>query len=287
MPDWLPADKDELMPVLERRVRSAVTRDESVTDWEVVNEPLSRKEDAFARSATRKYISSAFTWAKQAAPAKRLMINESGIFGEGERGYNRERYFDLVKSLIDEGTPVDIIGLQAHAKGEWYEPVNVAEQLERYGQLGKPIQISEFSARTLTSDDGKGPIPITGTYRSGSWDAHKQAEFYREFYTVAFGSPAVEAIVTWGLDDERAWLPGIGLISRDGRPKPAYTALDHLINQEWKTRLDGRTDSDGRFRFRGFYGDYRIELAGKQAGASTFTLEKGRDNEWTLKLTNK
>ena len=35
-------------------------------------------------------------------------------------------------------------------------------------------------------------------------ESGKTAQFYREFYTICFGNPHVDGIVTWGLDDERA-----------------------------------------------------------------------------------
>jgi len=34
--------------------------------------------------------------------------------------------------------------------------------------------------------------------------------------------------------------------------KPVYEQLKRLIHQEWETTLQGTTDRDGRFTFRGF-----------------------------------
>ena len=286
-PRWLPERKEELLPILERRVRSSVTRNAGVTDIEVVNEPLAQKKDFFASVAGEEYILSAFKWARDAAPEKRLMINEYGVFGSvGKHNYNRDRYFDLLKHLLSKGAQIDVIGIQAHANGEWFEPANVAEQLDHYAVLGKPLQVTEFSAQTFDYDDRTSPLTITGTYQNGVWDAEKQARFYREFYTIAFGSTQVEAIVTWGIDDERAWLPGIGLIDKNGVHKPAYRELDRLINDEWKTRLGGKTEETGAFSFIGFLGDYEItatNLAGKPR-QSKFKLVKGKTNDWVIRL---
>lgn len=284
-PKWLPRQKKELLQILERRVKSTVTSNKSVDDWEIVNEPLAPKSDFFAQTAGDEYIESAFLWARESAPKKRLLINEYGVFGSAKpHNYNRERYFNLLNELIKKNVPIDVIGIQAHANGEWYEPSNVAEQLERYATFGKPIQITEFSTQTFDFNDRKTPLDISGTYRAGVWDAEKQAEFYREFYTVSFGNPQVEAIVTWGLDDERAWLPGIGLINENGEPKPVYKTLDRLINQEWKTTISGETNEQGIYNFRGFYGNYEIK-AGKATQAK-FALEKGKANEWIIRLNS-
>lgn len=284
-PKWLPTSKGELLPILENRVRSSVTRNPSVTDWEVVNEPLAPNADFFADNVGQEYIATAFRWAKDAAPEKRLIINEYGVFGSiSDHNYNRQKYFELVEKLIRNQVPIDIIGIQAHANGEWYEPRNVAEQLEKYASLGKPIQITEFSGQTHDFNDRKKPLAISGGHQDDTWNAEKQAEFYHEFYTVAFANPSVEAIITWGLDDRRAWLPGIGLLDENGQPKPSYAELDRLINQAWKTRLDGTANEDGIYELKGFFGDYEIKVnisSGKRLTAK-FKLVPGKVNEWVI-----
>lgn len=286
-PAWLPQEKKDLAAALERRVKSVVTKKASVTDWEIVNEPLARKKDVFASLGTDDYISAAFRTAQRAAPNGRRLINEYGVFGSlAEHNYNRGRYFDLVHRLLANGVPIDVIGIQAHSNGEWYEPSNVAEQFERYSSLGKPLQITEFSAQTRDYYDRQSAQPISGKYREGLWDDEKQAEFYREFYTIAFGNPNVEAITTWGLDDERAWLPGIGLIDERGEPKPAYRELERLINSEWKTNSEATTDKYGRVTVSGFFGKYEVTATterGKKLSIR-FTLSKDNPNNWVVRL---
>ncbi len=287
-PVWLPQQKEQLLPVLKKRVQSGVSKyRDIVEDWEIVNESLAPNRDIFAERIGRDYLESAFVWARQAAPGERLMLNEYGVFGSvAAFNYNRDKYFALLRELTEKGTPFDVIGIQAHANGEWYEPANVTEQLNRYATFGKPIQITEFSAQTLNYDDRRTPIRINGNYQSGVWDGEKQAQFYREFYTVAFGNPQVEAIVTWGLDDERAWLPGIGLIDQNGNQKPNYKALNQLINNEWRTNLLTNLAADKTARFRGFYGNYEIEVIvmGKTVSRARFDLKKDQRNEWVINL---
>jgi GH35 family endo-1,4-beta-xylanase len=286
-PAWLPRAKDELLPVLKRRVGATVAKYENIIDdWEIVNEPLAPKTDIFARRIGDDYVAQAFSWAREAAPASRLMINEYGVFGLDEKhNYNREKYFARLKELIDKDVSIDVIGIQAHANGEWFEPANVAERLAVYGALGKPVQITEFSAQIFDYKDRRTPLAISGTYRSGVWNEEKQAEFYREFYTVGFGNPQVEAIVAWGLDDERAWLPGIGLLDADGNPKAGYKTLDRLINGEWHTNLQINSGSETSAKFRGFYGDYEVEvIAGGKRAKAEFDLKKDDRNEWIVRL---
>jgi GH35 family endo-1,4-beta-xylanase len=286
-PRWLPGKANDLTPILERRVRSSVTRNAAVADWEIVNEPLARNEDFFAKVAGHAYIDNAFASAKDAAPSMRFMINEYGVFGSvAEHNYNRDHYHDLLEQMIKQDAAIDVIGIQAHTNGEWFEPANVAEQLDKYAGLGKPLQITELSAQTLDLNDRRSTLPISGKYRVGVWDPEKQADFYREFYTIAFGSRGVEAIVTWGLDDERAWLPGIGLIDEKGNAKPVYQTLDKLLNEQWKTTLRGNTSERGIYEFRGFYGDYEVEVISPARKKAGFVLRKDSVNDWTLRLDN-
>ena len=51
-----------------------------------------------------------------------------------------------------------------------------------------------------------------------------------------------------------------GLLDKAMNPKPAYQALDQLINHQWKTNLTVETDAQGRAQFRGFYGQYAVEV---------------------------
>ncbi|HMS39083.1 MAG TPA: endo-1,4-beta-xylanase, partial [Pyrinomonadaceae bacterium] len=255
-PKWLPTEKDKLSKILEKHIETILAKSANVEDLEIINEPLAPKSDFFARNAGGDYIEKAFWKARQIAPSKRLMLNEYGVFGAVEKhNYNREKYFDLLRDLLKKNVPIDVVGIQAHANGEWFEPSNIAEELERYAELGKPLQITEFSVQTLNYDDRKTPINILGNYQSGVWNGEKQSEFYREFYTIAFGNPKVEAIVTWGLDDKRAWLPGIGLIDENFQPKPNYEMLNQLINKDWRTDLQIDLAAKDSTEFRGFYGN--------------------------------
>lgn len=285
-PKWLPDEKDELLPVINKRVKSTITKyQNAVEDWEIVNEPLAPKSDVFAERIGTDYIATAFAEARQASPTKRLMLNEYGVFGIIKKhNYNRENYFNLLKNLIEKNVSFDVIGIQAHANGEWFAPADVAETLDRYASLGKPIQITEFSSQMFDYENREKPLSISGNYQTGVWNEEKQAAFYREFYTIAFGCPQVEAIVQWGLDDERAWLPGIGLINKNGAVKANYDTLDRLINNEWRTNLQTNLTGED-FRFRGFYGSYEIEIIVNGKTVKTrFNLRKDDQNKWIVRV---
>jgi GH35 family endo-1,4-beta-xylanase len=76
----------------------------------------------------------------------------------------------------------------------------------------------------------KEPLPSRKSTPEGE---RYQADFVRDFYTLAFSHPGVEAIVWWSVSDKDAWrgMPA-GLLGEDGTPKPSYEVLDELINTQ-------------------------------------------------------
>ena len=62
-----------------------------------------------------------------------------------------------------------------------------------------------------------------------------------------------------------------GQATKDLERKPAYDALDELINHEWKTNTTVKADENGKVQFRGFKGKYRITY--KDNKGKTKTME--------------
>ena len=66
-----------------------------------------------------------------------------------------------------------------------------------------------------------------------------------------------------------------GLLDTNGNPKPVYHELDNLINKEWKTSFSGKTNREGKFSFRGFFGRYKVSVKlGKKSYEGEFELSK-------------
>lgn len=273
-PDWLANEPSIEGSVWERRIAQIAERyGDAVPRWDVVNEVLmspGRLEKGLSHPMPPDYARLAFKWAEKYLPkSAHLMINEvSSLWAR-----DREAYYQLIDRLINDGAKIDGIGLQLHlfrdeeiikvGAGEMYTPSQMLEVLDCFAAFKRPLHISEI---TLTSP------------KSHPEGRQLQAAVARDFYRLWFSHPAVHAITWWNVPDGGA-APGedsvdSGLLDANLNPKPAYEALDQLLNGEWRTRLALTTDSQGIARFRGFHGSYRLECDGAQA---TFDLPARAD----------
>lgn len=60
-----------------------------------------------------------------------------------------------------------------------------------------------------------------------------------------------------------------GIFTRNMEPKPAFYALNKLINEEWKTNLTLKPDKQGIIEFRGFRGLYRLSWTDNSGAEKT------------------
>ena len=116
----------------------------------------------------------------------------------------------------------------------------------------------------------------------------------------------MEQIIYWNLVDGYAYVPDPnpeairrtqgnmsvgenvyygGLFRFDMTPKPSYSTLENLINKKWHTELNSTLNDEGCVDFRGFYGDYEIEITlGEKTIKKSFTLSSKKENNLTLTI---
>lgn len=292
LPVWLfDYEKQEQYRLLKQRIQREVTayRDVDIL-WDVVNEPThcrvwgdwdkdsyvqNRQAEPFERVMA--YVTDALTWAHQANPEALLLINDYRVIVKTPF---QRRFKRLVDTLVAQQVPLHAVGIQAHEpfKGKyWYSPQELWDAYEMFGtQTELPIYITEYFQ---VSDPSQA---IRGDYRSGKWSEASQADAIEEFYRVSFGHPAVEAIIYFGLPDSDVVQPYCGLLAEDYHPKPVYNRLRKLIHEEWKTKVNMRTDESGTIAFRGFYGNYTVTLKTTDGRTRSFSevLQRGQSNKW-------
>jgi GH35 family endo-1,4-beta-xylanase len=227
---------------------------------------------------TLPWVENTFRWAHAADPGGEFHINEFHILSKREM---RAKYASLIRELLRRNIPLAGIGIQAHEPREmWFSTPEIVRAFDELAAFGLPLHITEFTPQS----SGKA---ITGGWRAGTWTEQAQAQFAADFYTLAFGHPAMKSIHWWGLSDRSIWLPKGGLLDANLNPKPVYTSLHKLIKQSWMTRnVQLAADRGGRARFRGFYGKYKVTLSAPRGVSEDQLIEvrPGETNLFVLKL---
>ena len=177
-------------------------------------------------------------------------------------------YEHLIQRCLDAGVPIDVIGIQSHQHQGYWGREKLENVLSRFSRFGLPIH---FTENTLVSgelmpkhieDLNDWVVPSWPTTPEGE---ERQAREMEEMYRLLFASPMVEGITNWDATDGK-WLGApSGVLREDNTAKPAYEMLDRLINREWTTDIEARTDSEGQVRFDGMRGSYELSCEGKQA----------------------
>ncbi len=172
-------------------------------------------------------------------------------------------YYHLLREIIDQGGSVDAIGLQSHMQNRTWSVTQMWNILNRLALLDRPIYFTELSVVSGA------PRDFNFRPASPSWDTTPageaaQADYLERFYRLAYSHPAVAGITYWDYADRSAWLGcPVGLLRKDGSPKPAYWRLDHLLNEVWRTGGEYRTDAAGQVVVPHAYeGEYRITAGG-------------------------
>jgi endo-1,4-beta-xylanase len=186
-----------------------------VDAWDVVNEAVADdgsglRDTVFRQRLGDGYIADAFRLARRADPDARLFYNDYG--GEGLNAKSH-RIYDLLRTLLAEGVPVDGVGLQMHISATTRPSDGaIAANIERLAALGLTVHISEMDVKV---NDAPGNQPMR---------LELQRAAYRDVVRVCVQAPKCEAVTFWGVTDAHTWLRGESPLLFDAmyQPKPAY-----------------------------------------------------------------
>ena len=216
-----------------------------LVEWDVINEPYTNHDvmDVLGNDVMVEW----FKAARAADPRVKLFINDYSILaGAGLDLAHQDHYEKTIRFLIDQGAPLDGIGMQGHFGRQLTPPTRMLAILDRFAALGKEIEVTEFDVDTT--------------------DEPLLADFTRDFYTTVFSHPAVKGILTWGFWEGAHWRPNAAMVRKDWSLKPNSQVWMDLVERQWSTDERLRTDAAGRCRLRGFLGEYELtaSLDGRQ-----------------------
>jgi endo-1,4-beta-xylanase len=223
--------KEVLLQRLQEHIHTVVSRYKGkIYAWDVVNEAISNNPQEYLRNSPwyricgEDFIKAAFIYAHATDPHAVLFYNDY----DTERPEKRERIYRLLKSLLDQGVPVQGVGLQGHWSIDDPSGKNLRDAIERFSSLGLQVQITELDMSVY-------PIHSKGSFPPGVLTPELealQAQRYTDLFHIFVQYASVISGVTfWNVTDRHTWLdqfPVRGrknfplLFDTEGEPKAAY-----------------------------------------------------------------
>ena len=230
LPSWLTEgdwSRAELIAILRDHIKTVVSHYRGqIFAWDVVNEAVAGggriRETFWYQNIGPEYIAMAFRFAHEADPDALLFYNDYLCEGLGDKS---DGVYNLVTDLLDDGVPIDGIGLQMHLNlDDNPTPEEITANMERLAALGLEIHITKMTVyiwHEVTQED-----------------LEKQAEIYGDIMEVCLSVDACTTFVMWGFTDLHSHLSdnpnrGSALIFDESyQPKPAYYALVDVLKPE-------------------------------------------------------
>lgn len=198
LPGWVTAgnfNNATLLSIVQNHCNTLVSHYRGqMYSWDVVNEPFNDdgtfRQSVFFQTTGTAYIATALRAAHDADPNTKLYINDFNIEGTGAKSTGMA---NLVRSLKDQGVPIDGIGVQAHLI-VGAVPSTLRQNLQNFANLGVEVAITELDIRMT--------LPATQALL---------AQQQRDYQTVIAACKAVSACVgvtVWDYTDKYSWVPG-------------------------------------------------------------------------------
>ncbi|MBN2713715.1 MAG: endo-1,4-beta-xylanase, partial [Planctomycetes bacterium] len=259
--------KMEADPAALRKLLTDHIRDEvgamkgKCVEYDVYNEPNSHYY--FVEKLGDDVMLEWFNVAHEVDPTATLCINEGGHLSQANLNSMRTKnYIKIIKYLQANKAPLGAICFESHFGCRLPGVEKVYEALEYFSQFGLPMGITEFDQ--VVDDE------------------QLQADWQRDFMTIAFSHPKVHEFLQWGF-----WngISKRGFINKDWSLKPNGKVWLDLVKDKWWTNANGRSGANGEYALRGFLGDYKVKAShgGKAAVVDAVLGKDGTTVEVILK----
>ncbi len=271
--DLTDEEASQLRALIRQRIETVVSRYAGRIDvWEVTNEMLNALTPWFIDRLGPGIVDDAFRWARAADPGAELVYNEwiSEIF-TGVGGPDSVAVRDRILDMLAAGVPVDAVGQQGH-----FAPglVNVGVDVD----LSQRTRVDDYAAALDTLAGAGLPIHITEVTFAAPEEPEERAAQAEAIMRVWWGHPLVEEIIFWNF-----WNPlgprshlNLGVYDDDGNLSRHGEAIIALLNERWRTQVDGTTDARGVIELQATYGDYVAQWVGADGPLHVrFTVPRG------------
>ena len=240
LPNWLTTgvangsiSATELASLLKQHIFTEVTRYRGrIWQWDVANEFFAdadpsgiKPTDFWVSNLGPDIIPQAFRWAHEADPHALLFYNDYNIAGED--GTNAKSYavYAWLQQQLAQGVPIDGVGNQGHLDTQYGFPTQMAQDLQRYADLGLKVAITEADVRTFVD----GPTTQVPTDHLAGF-AHSYE--FSQMLKACLAVPECISFTVWGFGDADSWIPGTfkgegygAIYDVNLQPKPAFYDL--------------------------------------------------------------
>lgn len=212
--------KEKLFQNMKHHITAIVERYKDVIyAWDVVNEAISDggwqggrrgmgehpspyRNSPLYQIAGDEFIKKAFIYAREADPNVLLFCNDYNAADPGKR----DRIYNMVKSMKEEGVPIDGIGMQGHYNvyGPSMEDVDAA--LTKYSTIVKHIHITELDIRANQEMGGQLNFSRDGGNISQVVKTLQEDQYAHLFKVLRKHKDVVDNVTFWNLSDRDSWL---------------------------------------------------------------------------------
>ncbi|WP_163192230.1 endo-1,4-beta-xylanase [Clostridium thermarum] len=239
--DWVFLDKNGreasrelVLERLKEHVKVVCNRYKDIVyAWDVVNEAIEDKlneqyrDTKWRRILGEDYIKTVFEIVKAEDSEAALIYNDYN----NEIPYKMEKTYKMLKELVEKGTPIDGVGLQAHWN-IWDRNLigNLRKAIERYASLGLQIQITEMDVSMFEFEDRRKDLvePTSEMLYLQEMVYDNIFSVFREYKDV------ITSVTFWGISDKYTWKDNFPVPGRKdwplifdvkGQPKASFSRI--------------------------------------------------------------
>jgi endo-1,4-beta-xylanase len=226
--DGNPASKELALQRLKDHITTVVSRYKGkIYAWDVLNEVITDRDTAksiyrmtpWLRICGEEYIAKIFQWAHEADPDALLVYNDYNTENPGKR----DRIYTMLKSLLDQGVPVQAVGLQGHWNIGDPTEQNLRDAIDKFSSLGLKVQVTELDVSIYESRSDTVEMGFTADREQKQIDLYKMAfKVFREKKDV------LNSVTFWNVSDRHSW--------RDSRRGPQGKVYPLLFDENLKPK---------------------------------------------------
>jgi endo-1,4-beta-xylanase len=258
------ATSDELLSRMREYISTVMGRYKGkIKYWDVVNEAFSDSTGKLRQTYEQSHWASivgdldgdgdeydfmeqAFYAAREADPDAILIINDYSLEQDPKK---LNGFYDAVKSMLEQGVPIDGVGIQAHIQIGYPAIENFKMAIEKLATLKEInpdliIQVTELDVSMYSWNDQS--LTVDMTPENEKQFAVRYADLFDMFREqAALGN--LESVIMWGFNDGMTWLNDYPVPGRTNHPllfdrqlnaKPAFwgvvdrTKIDDAVAEQ-------------------------------------------------------